>query len=240
MRLKSGTSELKTFRHTTSRPRPFLCSVTQLWPSLPKPLYLERDERVYNPSPFLCSSFPPKSPPSSQNAMGIFQDEAFTDALKLALAARLLSPSTSTPYHAFPGQVPIVFPAPPTCYDPMNPTTTKPFTILDPYLSHYNSIKTLRPSYVAVPLYAIVPLHILQVQTPPPQSIPSPHPTESAFWNVVERTVEHSVRGATALAWLLSGTAKAVPQKVRNARISFLSRKCRLITRFTGPSSPPR
>jgi len=154
--------------------------------------------------------------------MGIFQDETFANALKLALAARLLSPSM--PY-TFPGQVPIVFPAPPTFYDLMNPTTTKPFTILDPYLSPYASIKTLRPSYVAVPLYTIVPLHILQVQAPPPYSAPSPHLPDPAFWNVLERTVEHSVHGAVALAWLLSETAKTTPQKVRNARNFFLCRR---------------
>ena len=154
--------------------------------------------------------------------MGIFQDETFANALKLALAARLLSPSMPC---TFPGQVPIVFPPPLTCYDFMNPTTTKPFAILDPYLPFYASIKTSRPSYVAVPLYTIIPLHILQVQAPPPHSTLSPHLPDPTFWNVVERTVEHSVHGAAALAWLFSEIAKATPLKVRIVGLIF-GRSC--------------
>ena len=61
----------------------------------------------------------------------------------------------------------------------MNPMATKPFTVLNPYLSIPGLAKTLRPSCVAISLsYAINPLHIFQEQAPPP------HP---AFWNAIER-----------------------------------------------------
>ncbi|KAF9644646.1 hypothetical protein BDM02DRAFT_3121550 [Thelephora ganbajun] len=142
--------------------------------------------------------------------MGVLQDETFSDALKLALSAGMLPPLM--PY-TFAGQMPIIFLAPPTCYDFMNHTTTKPFTISNPFLSIPGSIKTLRPSYVAIPLYTIIPLHTLQTQVSPPQSIPSPRPLDSAFWDVVERTVEHSVHGATALVQFFSGITKATPEK---------------------------
>ena len=153
--------------------------------------------------------------------MGIFQDEAFFDGLKLALATRMLSLLMPL---ALPGQVPITFLAPSTCYDFMNSTATKPFTILNPYLSIPGSTKTLRPSYVAIPLsYAIVPIHLLQTQAPPPHLAASPHQSDLAFWNVIERAVEHSVQGAAALAWIFSEIAKATPQKVRSAGLFFLS-----------------
>lgn len=139
--------------------------------------------------------------------MGVLQNETLSDALKLALATGMLSPSMPC---TFPGQIPTIFPAPPTCYDFMNPTTTKSFTTPNPYLS----IKALQPSYVAVPLYTIVPLYALQAQAPPPQSIPPPHLLDSAFWDVVERTAERSVEGAAALAWLSSAISKAAPEKV--------------------------
>lgn len=158
--------------------------------------------------------------------MGVFQDETLFDALELALAARMLSPLM--PF-ALPDQVPILFLAPLTCYDLMNPTATNPSMILGSYLSIPGSAKTLRSPYVAIPLsYAIVPLHILQAQAPPPHS---PDPT---FWNVVERAVEHSVHGATALAWLFSEVAKTTPQKVRSAELSF-GRGC-LIPWFQDPA----
>ena len=149
--------------------------------------------------------------------MGVSQDESFFGVLKLALAARVLS--SLMPF-ALPGQVPtVMFLAPSTCYDFMNPTATKPFTIFNPYLSIPGSTKTLRPRYVAIPLsYAIFPLYTLQSQAPPP------HPLDPTFWNVIERAVEHSVYGASALAWLLSEIAKATPQKVRSERLSFWSR----------------
>jgi len=143
--------------------------------------------------------------------MGVFRDETFTDALKLALAAGILS--QTTPY-TFPGQMPVVFLAPTTHYDFMNPTTTNPFTSL-------SSAKTLRPSYVAIPLYAIVPFPTFQAQPPPPQSIPSPHQLNSAFWDVVNRTVEYSVHGTMGLVWLLSKLAEAVSQKVRSCGTFF-------------------
>jgi len=138
--------------------------------------------------------------------MGVFQDETFSDALKLALAAGILS--CMTPY-TFPGRMPIIFLAPITHYDFTNPTTTSPSTTL-------SSTKILQPSYVAIPLYAIVPFPIFQVQTPPSQPMPSPHHLDSAFWDVVNRTVEYSVHGAVALAWFFSKFAEAVSQKVRN------------------------
>ena len=151
--------------------------------------------------------------------MGVFQDETFFDALKLALAARMLSPWMAL---ALPGQFPIIFLTPPICYYFMNPTATKPLTILNPYLSIPGSTKTLRPSYVAIPLsYVIIPLHIIQAQTPPPHPTTSPHPPDSTFWNVVEQAVERSVYEAAALAWLLSEIAKAIPQKVRSTGLFF-------------------
>jgi len=155
--------------------------------------------------------------------MGVFQDEVFSDALKFALATGMLYPLM--PF-TLPGQVPTIFLAPSTCYDLMNPTATKPFTILNPYLSIPESIKTLRPSYVVIPLsYAIIPLHILQAQAPAPHPIISPHPQDPTFWNVVERAVEHSVHGAAALAWLFSEIAKATPLKVRSVGLIF-GRSC--------------
>lgn len=167
--------------------------------------------------------------------MGVFQDEAFPDALKFALAARMLSPLM--PFTS-PGQVPIVFLAPPTCYDFMNPTTTKPLMTLNPYLSTTGSTKTLQSPYVAIPLYTTVPLYFLQAPAPPPHSTISPHPLDSVFWNVVERAVEHSVHGVTAFGWLLSEIAKVTPQKVRSA--PFSRRKCYLIFVFAGPGLPRR
>jgi len=153
--------------------------------------------------------------------MGVFQDESFFDAPGLALAARMPPPLI---HFALPGQAPTIVLAPLTCYDFMNPTTTKPFTILSPYLSIPSLTKTLRPSYVAIPLsYAIVPLHMLQA--PPPHSTVWPQPLDPTFWNVVERAVEHSVHGAAALAWLFSEIVRATPQKVRSARF-FFGRSC--------------
>jgi len=139
--------------------------------------------------------------------MGVFQDEAFYHALKLALAARMLSPLM--PFTS-PSQVP-VFIAPSTCYDFMNPTTTKPFTtVLNTCPSILGSTKTSRLPYIVIPSYTIVPLHILQTLAPPPHS---PYPPDSATWDVVGRAVEHSVHGAAALAWLFSEIAKATPRK---------------------------
>jgi len=159
--------------------------------------------------------------------MGVFRDETFFDALEFALAARMLSPLM--PF-ALPDQVPIIFLAPLTCYDLMDPTATNPFTILGPYLSIPGLTKTLQSSYVAIPLsYAIVPLHILQAQAPPPHS---PDPT---FWNAVERALEHSVHGAAALVWLFSEVAKATPQKVRCAGLSFRPRLSDFMISGTGP-----
>jgi len=143
--------------------------------------------------------------------MGVFPDEAFYYALKLALAARMLSPLTPS---TSPGQVPVTFIAPSACYDFMNPTTTKPFTtIFNPYPSIPGSTKTSRPPYVIIPSYTIVPLHALQTLAPPPHPTTPLYPPDSAFRNVVERAVEHSIHGAAALAWLLSEIAKATPQK---------------------------
>ena len=154
--------------------------------------------------------------------MGGFSDEALYHALKLALAARMLSPLT--PFTS-PGQVPVTFVAPSTCYDFMNPPTTKPFTTIpNSCPSIPGSTKTSRLPYVIIPSYTIVPLHILQTLAPPPHSTTPPCPPDSAIWDVVERAVEHSVYGAAALAWLFSEIAKATPQKVRSP--SFLSGTC--------------
>ena len=170
---------------------------------------------------FLESPLAPGLHPPAQNAMGVFQDETFFDILGLALAARIPPPLIR---FVHPGQAPTIFLASLTCYDFMNPTTTKPFTILNPYLSIPGSAKTLQPSYIAIPLsYAIVPLHILQAQAPPPHSTVSPHPPNPTFWNVVERAVEDSIHGAAALAWLFSEIVKATPQKVRSAGLFFFS-----------------
>ena len=161
--------------------------------------------------------------------MGVFQDETFFDALRLALATRMPPPLI---WFALPGQAPTIFLASPAYYDFMNPTTTKPFTILNP-------IKTLQPSYVAIALsYAIVPLHLLQAQAPPPHSTASPHPPDPTFWNVVERVVEHLVHGVAALAWLFSEIVRTAPQKVRSAGLFFFSRSC-LISQLQG-SAPIR
>ena len=136
--------------------------------------------------------------------MGVFKDETFLDALKLALAAASGMLSRMRTAYPTPGRMPVVFLAPPTYYDLMNPTTTNPFTIL-------NSTKTLRPSYATIPLYAIVPFPTTQAQTIPPHSL------DFTFWDVVERTVH----GAVALAWFLSVIADAVSQKVRSGGTSF-------------------
>ena len=165
--------------------------------------------------------------------MGGFPDETFYHALKLALAARMLSPLTPfTP----PGQVPVTFIAPSACHDFMNPTTTKPFaTIFNPHPSILGSTKTSRPPYVVIPSYTIVPLYFLQTLAPPPQPPTPRYPPDSATWNAVERAVEHSVHGAAALAWLFSEIAKATPQKVGKPppTVSLLNRM-RYLT-----SSPP-
>ena len=160
--------------------------------------------------------------------MGVFQDETFADALKLALAAGMLSYMTPC---AFPGQLPIFLLTPSTPCDIMNPTTTKPLTILDPYLSTPGSTKTLRPSYVAIPLYTIIPLPTIQVQGPPPRSTLSPHLLGSAFWDVVGRTLAYSVHGAAVLACVLSAVSEAASQKVRNDGPFFRS-ECHLIPRL--------
>lgn len=139
--------------------------------------------------------------------MGLLQEETFANALKLALAAGILSPSV--PY-AIPVQMPVSFFAPPI-YDFMNPTTTKPSTTFNPFLS--SSTKTLRPLYAAIPLYTIVPLHTLQPQLFSPQWTPSPPLLDSAFWEVVKRTAEYSLHGAAALTWLLSEISKTTPEK---------------------------
>lgn len=144
--------------------------------------------------------------------MGALHDETFSDALEFALAAGMLSCTTP---HIFSGQMPIVFLAPSAPCDFMNPTTTKPFTILSSYISILGSTKILRPSYVAIPLYTITPLPILQVQVPPPRSIPSPHPWDSVFWDVVQRTVDYSVHGTVALVSLFSAISEAASQEVR-------------------------
>jgi len=166
---------------------------------------------------FLESPPTPGLHPPAQNAMGVFQDETFFDVLGLALAARMPPPLIC---FALPGQAPTIFLTSPTCYNFMNPMTTKPFTILNPIPG---STKTLRPSYIAIPLsYAIVPLHLFQAQAPPPHSTASPHPPDPTFWNVVERAVEHSVHGAVALAWLFSEIFRTT-QKVRSAGMFFCS-----------------
>ena len=149
--------------------------------------------------------------------MGLLQDETFSDALKLALAARMIS---QMPY-AVPVQMPIIVFPPPAYYDFMNPTTTKQFTTYNPFMSNPGSTKTLRPSYIAVPHYTIVPFHPLQPQAPPPQWTPSPHLPDSAFWDLVKQTAEYSARGAAGLAWLFSEFAKPSPEKVGNAGLLF-------------------
>lgn len=109
----------------------------------------------------------------------------------------------------------------------MDPTTTNPFTTLDPSLT-----KTLRPSYVAVP---IIPFHTIQVQTPPPQSVPPPRQLDSAFWDVATRTVEYSARGAVALAWLFSTFPEVAPRKVRSGgTLFFFQSKVSLGSTFPG------
>ena len=144
--------------------------------------------------------------------MGALHDETFSDALEFSLASGILSCTTP---HIFSGRMPIVFLAPSIPCDFMNPTTTKPFTILNSYMSILGSTKILRPSYVAIPLYTITSLPILQVQVPPPQSIPSPHPWDSVFWDVVQRTVDYSVHGTVALVSLFSAISEAASQEVR-------------------------
>ena len=54
--------------------------------------------------------------------MGVFQDETFSDVLKLALAAGILSRMTP---HTFLGQMLVVFLTHTAHYDFMNPTTTR-------------------------------------------------------------------------------------------------------------------
>lgn len=143
--------------------------------------------------------------------MGLLQDETFSGVLKLAFAAGVLS--SSVPYTT-PVQIPITFFAPPTSYDFMNPTTTNPFATFNPFQSIPGSTKNLRPLYVAIPPYTIIPCYALQAQAIPPQWTP---PFNSAFWDVVGRTVERSVYGAMALVWFFSEIAKATPEKVWNA-----------------------
>lgn len=141
--------------------------------------------------------------------MGLLQDETFFDALKLALAAAMLSYSTP---QIVPVQIPIAFLAPPNRHDLMNPMNTKPFTISHPFQSIPNSTKDLRPLYVTIPLYTIFPLCAVRPLAFTPQGIPSPQPFNSAFWDVVRRTLEHSLYGAAVLAWF-SEIAKATPEK---------------------------
>lgn len=173
---------------------------------------------MFSESPL--ASFPRSS---AQNVMGGFSDEALYHALKLALAARMLSPLT--PFTS-PGQVPVTFVAPSACYDDfMNPPNTKTFTMItNPHPSIPGSTKTSRLPYVVIPSYTIVPLHLLQTLAPPPHSTTPQYPPDSATWDVVGRAVEHSVYGAAALAWLFSEIAKATPQKVRSP--SFLNGTC--------------
>lgn len=166
-------------------------------------------------------AFSTRYPPPTAVAMGVLQDETFSDALKLALATGMLS--RTMPF-AFSGQAPVIFLAPPPCYDFMNLTTMKPLTIPNPYLQFPGWTMTLQPSYVAIPFYTITPLFPLQAEAPPPHSIPSPHPPSHAFWNAVERTVEHSVHGAATLAWLSSALAKVTSQKVRGTGNQLLAR----------------
>ena len=137
--------------------------------------------------------------------MGVFRDETFSDALKLALAAGILS--RTMPY-TFGGRTPLIFLAPITFYDFMNPMSTNPSMTL-------SSTKTLRPPYVTIPLHAIVPFPTLHVQAPPSLSTPSPHHLDFAFWEVINRTVEYSVHGTMALAWFFSMIVEAISQKVR-------------------------
>lgn len=141
--------------------------------------------------------------------MGLFQDEALSDALKLTLAAGMLSSSAT---YSIPVQMPLVLFAPSLYYDLMNLTTTKPFMTLN----LPQPIKTLQPPHVAIPFYAIFPACALQAQIRISPWVPPPCSLNSAFWDVVRNTVELSVYGVVALAWLLQVT-KATPKKVRNA-----------------------
>jgi hypothetical protein len=149
--------------------------------------------------------------------MGLFQEEAFSDALKIALAAGM--PSYSIP-HTVP--VPLVLFAPPTYHDLTSSTTMTPFTTLDLSQSIQGSTKTLQTPYIALPLHMIFPVYALQAQVPPPQWVPSPCLLSSAFWNVVKKTAELSACGAVALAQLFLQIAEATPKKVRNAHLSLV------------------
>jgi hypothetical protein len=140
--------------------------------------------------------------------MGALQHETFSDALRLAVAAGML-----------PLAVPVICITPPTFYDFMNSTNTKPFTILNPHLPIPGSTKTLRLSYVAIPLYTIIHTPTLQAQVPPPHPIPPRHGPDSAFWDVVERTMAYAAHGAMALGWFLA-IAEAISQKVRSTETS--------------------
>ena len=153
--------------------------------------------------------------------MGLYQDEAFSDALRFALATGM--PSCSMAY-AIPVQMPLVLFAPPTCHDLMNPTTTTPFTTFDSSQTTQSSTKTSQPPWIAIPLNAIFPLYALQTQVSPQQWIPSPDTLSSAFWSAVKRMAELSACGALAvvLARLFSQIAEATPKNVRNALLSVV------------------
>ena len=171
-------------------------------------------------SPNLCTEWTPlyslpsfsraatwaQSHPPTTTTMGVLQDETFSDTLKLAFTAGMLSHTHTIPC-TFSGQTPNITFSPPHF---MNPTTTEPLTTTNPH----PPTKTLRPSHTAIPLCTIIPLVVPtpQAQAPPPQSPPPPHPLNSAFWNAVDC----SVRGAAALAQLLSVFGEAISQKVRS------------------------
>lgn len=146
--------------------------------------------------------------------MGLVQDEAFRDALKLAFAAGMLSHSMSC---AIPVQTRLVLLAPSTCYDFTNPTTTKPFTTSNLFQSIQGPTKTIQPTYLAIPLTMGFPAHALQAQMLPPHWLPSSCSLNSAFWDVLRRTAELSVYGFVALAWISLQAAKISHKKVRNA-----------------------
>ena len=146
--------------------------------------------------------------------MGLFQDEAFSDALKLALTAGVLS---SSMHRTIPVQIPLAFFVPPSYDDSTNPTTTKPFTTVNQSQSIQGLMKTLQPPYVTIPLHMFFPVYDPQAQVPPPQRVLSPRSLISMFWDMVRRTAELSAHGAVALARLFSLVGKAAPKKVRNA-----------------------
>lgn len=148
--------------------------------------------------------------------MGLFQDEAYADALNFALATGM--PSCSMAY-AIPVQMPPVLFAPPTCHDLMNPTTTTPFTTFKLFQTTQSSSETLlQPQWIAIPLNAVIfPTYALQVQVSASQWIPSPYSLCSALWSVVKRTAELS---ALVLTRLLLQAAEVTPKRVRNALFS--------------------